>query len=73
MSGRKIPAAPFLVLFLILGEDLHHGGATNRALAFDSIRAILQHGLLGIFHELFAFALQAIRLVFFVSHGFSPF
>jgi hypothetical protein len=68
MSG-----CPFLFLFLFLGEDLHNGGATFLAFAFDSIGAIFQHGLFGIYDIVFFFAFQAIGLVFFVSHGFSPF
>jgi len=60
---------PFVFLFLILGKDFHHSGATHRAFAFNGIGTVLEHGFLGIFDELFALAFQAIRLVFLVSHG----
>jgi hypothetical protein len=66
-------AASFSGLFLILGEDLHHGRAAFFAFAFDGIGAIFQHGLFGIYDVVFLFAFEAIGFVFFVSHGFSPF
>ncbi|NMB55089.1 MAG: hypothetical protein GYA15_10355 [Leptolinea sp.] len=41
----KLPIRLFLVLFLILREDFHHGSAAYSTFAFDSIGTILQDGL----------------------------